>query len=98
MRDVTEQKHLEHENERMSRLAALGELSAVIAHEIRNPLSGVGISAQALSRALHPGDFHESNLKNILKGIRKVDDVITLARFCHPEGARPRPCLGEQSA
>jgi signal transduction histidine kinase len=86
MRDVTEQKHLERENERMERLAALGELSAVIAHEIRNPLSGVGISAQALSRSMHPGDFHESNLKNILKGIRKVDDVIKgLLDFANPK-------------
>jgi two-component system NtrC family sensor kinase len=86
MRDVTEQKSLERENERMSRLAALGELSAVIAHEIRNPLSGVGISAQALSRSLHAGDFHESNLKNILKGIRKVDDVIKgLLDFATPK-------------
>jgi two-component system NtrC family sensor kinase len=86
MHDVTEQKSLERENERMSRLAALGELSAVIAHEIRNPLSGVGISAQALSRSLHPGDFHESNLKNILKGIRKVDDVIKgLLDFATPK-------------
>jgi nitrogen-specific signal transduction histidine kinase len=86
MRDVTEQKSLERENERMSRLAALGELSAVIAHEIRNPLSGVGISAQALSRSLHPGDFHESNLKNILKGIRKVDGVIKgLLDFATPK-------------
>jgi two-component system, NtrC family, sensor kinase len=86
MRDVTEQKHLERENERMGRLAALGELSAVIAHEIRNPLSGVGISAQALSRSIHSGDFHESNLKNILKGIRKVDDVIKgLLDFANPK-------------
>jgi nitrogen-specific signal transduction histidine kinase len=86
MRDVTEQKHVERENERMGRLAALGELSAVIAHEIRNPLSGVGISAQALSRSIHPGDFHESNLKNILKGIRKVDDVIKgLLDFANPK-------------
>jgi nitrogen-specific signal transduction histidine kinase len=86
MRDVTEQKSLERKNERISRLAALGELSAVIAHEIRNPLSGVGISAQALSRSLHPGDFHESNLKNILKGIRKVDDVIKgLLDFATPK-------------
>jgi signal transduction histidine kinase len=86
MRDVTEQKSLERENERMSRLAALGELSAVIAHEIRNPLSGVGISAQALSRSLQPGDFHESNLKNILKGIHKVDDVIKgLLDFATPK-------------
>jgi nitrogen-specific signal transduction histidine kinase len=86
MRDVTEEKSLDRDNERMSRLAALGELSAVIAHEIRNPLSGVGISAQALSRSLHPGDFHESNLKNILKGIRKVDDVIKgLLDFATPK-------------
>jgi signal transduction histidine kinase len=93
MRDVTEQKHVERENERMGRLAALGELSAVIAHEIRNPLSGVGISAQALSRSLHPGDFHESNLKNILKGIRKVDDVIKgLLDFANPKEPILVPC------
>lgn len=86
MRDITEQKRQEQEEERLGRLAALGELSAVIAHEIRNPLSGVGISAQALSRELHPGDFHESNLKNILKGIRKVDDVIKgLLDFANPK-------------
>ena len=85
-RDVTEQKQLERENERMERLAALGELSAVIAHEIRNPLSGVGISAQALSRSIHPGDFHEFNLNNILKGIRKVDGVIKgLLDFANPK-------------
>lgn len=86
MRDVTDEKLLEQEKERVGRLAALGELSAVIAHEIRNPLSGVGISAQALSRALHPGDFHASNLKNILKGIGKVDDVIKgLLDFANPK-------------
>jgi nitrogen-specific signal transduction histidine kinase len=91
-RDVTEQKHLEQENERMGRLAALGELSAVIAHEIRNPLSGVGISAQALSRSMHAGDFHESNLKNILKGIRKVDDVIKgLLDFANPKAPTLSP-------
>ncbi|MBI3325946.1 MAG: PAS domain-containing protein [Nitrospinae bacterium] len=93
MRDVTEQKRLEQDNERMARLAALGELSAVIAHEIRNPLSGVGISAQALSRELHPGDFHEANLKNILKGIRKVDDVIKgLLDFANPKEPIPTAC------
>jgi signal transduction histidine kinase len=92
-RDVTEQKLLERENERVGRLAALGELSAVIAHEIRNPLSGVGISAQALSRAMHAGDFHESNLKNILKGIRKVDDVIKgLLDFANPKEPILNPC------
>ncbi len=85
-RDVTEQKRQEWETERMARLAALGELSAVIAHEIRNPLSGIGISAQVLSRELHAGGFHEANLKNILKGIRKVDDVIKeLLDFANPK-------------
>lgn len=93
VRDVTEQKQLERENERMERLAALGELSAVIAHEIRNPLSGVGISAQALSRSIHPGDFHESNLNNILKGIRKVDGVIKgLLDFANPKDPILAPC------
>lgn len=41
IRDITEKKALQTEAIRTSRLAALGELSAGIAHEINDPLNGI---------------------------------------------------------
>ncbi len=41
--DVTERKHLDDHLQRMERLASLGRFAAGIAHEIRNPLTGVSL-------------------------------------------------------
>jgi two-component system sensor histidine kinase PilS (NtrC family) len=48
--DVTEVVAMEHELRRSERLAAVGELSAGIAHEIRNPLAAISGSVQMLRR------------------------------------------------
>ena len=49
--DVTEVVAMERELRRSERLAAIGELSASIAHEIRNPLAAISGSIQVLQRA-----------------------------------------------
>ena len=41
MRDETEKERMREEMTRLDRLASLGRLSAGIAHEIRNPLTGI---------------------------------------------------------
>ena len=41
MRDETEKERMREEMTRMDRLASLGKISAGIAHEIRNPLTGI---------------------------------------------------------
>src|SRR3954452_16753182 len=41
------------EIERKNRLAALGEMAAGMAHEIRNPLGGIQLYASMLSKDLH---------------------------------------------
>jgi PAS domain S-box-containing protein len=41
MRDETEKKRMQQEMARMDQLASLGKISAGIAHEVRNPLTGV---------------------------------------------------------
>ncbi len=44
IQDQTERKKMDREVERMKRLASIGQLAAGIAHEIRNPLTGMNIS------------------------------------------------------
>ncbi|HEY3298416.1 MAG TPA: GAF domain-containing protein [Armatimonadota bacterium] len=46
LEDVTEQMRMEKEMHRVSDLAAIGQLAANIAHEIRNPLSSIKGAAQ----------------------------------------------------
>jgi signal transduction histidine kinase len=67
-----------------SRLAALGEIAASIAHEVRTPLSVLKTSAQLLGRADLPADEHRQ-LSGLLAGEvdrlnRVVSDLVDLAR------------------
>ncbi len=51
LRDVTEQRRLERERESARRLQALGEMTTVLAHEIRNPLASLELFAGLISDA-----------------------------------------------
>ena len=53
-RDITEFKNLEKQLYDSQKLAALGQLSAGIAHEIRNPLSSIKMSLQILTKRINP--------------------------------------------
>ena len=48
VRDVTEQKRLQHQLIESERLSAIGELVSGVAHEIRNPLNTLGITIHNL--------------------------------------------------
>ena len=76
-RDVTELRNLRERVIHSERMAALGELAARVAHEIRNPLISIGGFARRLEKKLS-GDIQEyakiivnevSRLENILKEI-----------------------------
>lgn len=55
IRDIAERRHLETRLLDAERLAGLGQMSAQVAHELRNPLNAIAGAAQYLARRL-PGD------------------------------------------
>jgi two-component system, NtrC family, sensor histidine kinase HydH len=65
----------ERERERERRLASLGEMSAVLAHEIRNPLASLKGNAQLLAASLPAGD------KPRAKAERVVEEAVRLERL-----------------
>lgn len=78
-KDITKRKKLENKIERIDKLASLGELSAALAHEIRNPLSGIKMSAQVLNKRFKKYNQDESNeklFKGIVKEIDRLDNLI----------------------
>src|SRR3972149_1291062 len=62
--------------ERSRRLAAMGEMAARIAHEIRNPLGSMSIFATLLERELAE-DKRKNLAKQISKGIKTLDNLLS---------------------
>ncbi len=75
-RDLTEVYHLRKQLERMERLALLGELSAGIAHEIRNPLAGIKTSAQVLEESFGKDDFRYQMVERIVREVNKANRLL----------------------
>jgi two-component system sensor histidine kinase AtoS len=59
IKDVSETKQLQRQIMRADRLAALGELVAGIAHDIRNPLTSIRGFMQYLQKSSDPADWRE---------------------------------------
>jgi len=83
--DLTEQKAMEEELRRTDRLRSLGELSAGVAHEIRNPLTGIATTAQVLKERLSGRGKEIEYIDVILQEIKRLDDIINnLLIFARP--------------
>ena len=60
----------------LDRLAALGEMSASIAHEIRNPLGSISLNLQYLSKKKEIPEVYQKNLRNIELGVARIRNVV----------------------
>ncbi len=69
--DVSEVVEMEQELRRVDRLAAVGQLSASIAHEIRNPLAAISGAVQILRSRSGDGDPDSARLMDI--AVRETD-------------------------
>lgn len=74
-RDITEVKNLERKFYESQKLAAIGHLSAGIAHELRNALSSIKMSLQILEKRLNP---QGNDLKRFEIARREVDHLEAL--------------------
>ena len=74
--DITRQKRLEEQIAHLDKLAALGRLSSSIAHEIRNPLTGIAAGIQYLQRAGEVADSQRENIEFILEEVKRIDRLI----------------------
>ena len=96
-RDITEDVFLERRLQKSERLAAIGELSMFISHEIRNPLFAIAGFANALLRAKDLGDTSREKAAIILTESKRLDDILKdIINFARPvEGKTGEADLGE---
>ena len=96
LRDLSQHRRMQEELRRRERLATLGQLAAGVAHEIRNPLAGIGTSAQVLLRRFEPRDERARFVRVILEEVGRLDRIVgSLLQYARPRTPELRPAALE---
>ena len=75
--DVTDQVLIGAQRGRSQTLAAMGEMAAEIAHQMRTPLGGLELFASILGREVSGDPNLERLVEHILGGVKQVNHLIT---------------------
>ncbi len=90
--DLTERVGMRQSMERMERLASLGRLSAGIAHEVRNPLTGISLLLDELHDRLLAQPTDQALIARALGEMERLEGLITeLLNFASLPKASLRP-------
>lgn len=76
IQDLTEVKKTEEMIRRMDKLSSLGQLSAGIAHEIRNPLASINFNVQLIEEHLQNNLEAQPILRDTLEGIERIKNLV----------------------
>jgi len=89
--DLTQLKQMERELSQTRTLAALGEMAATVAHEIRNPLGGIGGFARLLERDIEVSDPRRALVGRIVEGVGALNRIVSnLLVYTRPMETRHR--------
>ena len=91
--DITERKRNEERLRKQATLASLGEMAAVVAHEVRNPLAGIRGGVQVVASYLAPTATEANEfVREIVDRIDSLNAAITdLLEFARLREPRPGP-------
>ncbi|HYF04043.1 MAG TPA: histidine kinase dimerization/phospho-acceptor domain-containing protein, partial [Patescibacteria group bacterium] len=87
-RDVSERRALTDKLIQADKLVLLGQLSAGVAHEIRNPLAAINLNLQLLQRTLPQDSPDALQVRTALQGVERiariVDSTLNFSRPANP--------------
>ena len=91
-KDLTRVEQLEERERLRDRLAAIGEMAAAIAHEVKNPLAGIQVMAGLLKRRLPKGDDDQVVLNDIINEAQIANKIVVdLLEFVRPINVQVEP-------
>ena len=92
LHDLTSRVAMEERLREQAALARLGEMAAVIAHEVKNPLAAVRGAIQVIGKRLAAGSREASVVTDIIARIDTLNQLVRdLLLFARPPQPRPLP-------
>ncbi len=84
IRDLSENEQIRLRSQQLEQRALLGEVTAVFAHEVRNPINNINMGLQLLERALEKDDPDRERIQNMQEDCQRLttlmDSVLTFSR------------------
>jgi two-component system CheB/CheR fusion protein len=102
--DITARKAAEERLAQQAALARVGQMAAVVAHEVRNPLAGIKGAMQVLMSRRSAADADTAVMRDVVARIDALSELINdLMVFARPRPPRPslielRPLIAEAAA
>jgi two-component system sensor histidine kinase AtoS len=75
-KDITERKQAEEALQRAEQMVVMGEMAAGLAHEIKNPLSGIKLSIEILSSELDLAKDDDELFQRIIAEINRIETLL----------------------
>ncbi len=75
--DVTRIRELEEQAARSTRLMAMGQMAASIAHQIRNPLGSIELFSSLLKKDLQGDNNKQTLTEHISTSVKRMNNIIT---------------------
>jgi two-component system sensor kinase FixL len=92
LHDLSGRVRIEEQMREQASLVRLGEMAAVIAHEVKNPLAAIRGAIQVIGTRLTPGGREASVIGDIIGRIDALNQLVKdLLLFARPNRPNPRP-------
>lgn len=95
--DITDRKRVETALRAQETMAQLGQMAAVIAHEVRNPLAGISGAIQVIAQRLPHDGAEVRILREVVARVGSLNEVLSgLLEFARPCDPRMRWCRARE--
>lgn len=85
LHDLTEEEIIRERNRHLEQRAILGEVTAVFAHEVRNPINNISTGLELISYNLAPGDPNQEIISRLIQDCDRLGELMrSVLSFARP--------------
>jgi two-component system sensor histidine kinase AtoS len=92
LRDLSEHEQVQVRNQQLEQRALLGEITAIFAHEVRNPINNISTGLQVLALNLPEDDPNQDLINRLNQDCNRLTHLMqSVLSFSRPAESRPEP-------